>query len=115
MTSRPVTGMTKDTMDGISPLPWKVNDWGREEYLDGVLCRYAVKPIAGYSISYIHEPKDAAYIVHACNLYPELVEALEAIVKEYPVAAGIAAGFERGHGSIKRAATLLAKCKTGVE
>jgi hypothetical protein len=51
-----------------TPLPWKpfgpfVIDENENEVASG-----------GYGI-------DAAYIAHACNLYPELVEALEQLCK----------------------------------
>lgn len=55
-------------MKPATPLPWKpfgpfVIDENENEVASG-----------GYGI-------DAAYIAHACNLYPELVEALEQLCK----------------------------------
>lgn len=77
----------------ITPLPWVLAEPVSEFEDDVVEISTAIRiadnviPIAKVSIGYAgavgeEQRANAAYIVHACNLYPELVEALERAQEE---------------------------------
>lgn len=59
-----------------SPLPFKADDCGSPEYLDGIQSQYAVQLGNGYNVAYTFSKDDTAFIVTACNAHYELVEAL---------------------------------------
>lgn len=56
-----------------TPLPWAFSPWHIEEGPP------AVRAPAGYLVTTTASDADAAYIVKACNAFPDLVKALEAI------------------------------------
>jgi hypothetical protein len=111
-------------MEGISPLPWTTT---------GIFVMSQCKTQFAHDVFNLPRPtgsdrvdernqRNAAYIVHACNLYPKLVEALEE-AKEYfenradaeyvtdsPQPVG---NEEMRHLTTIRA--ILAKCKAGAE
>jgi hypothetical protein len=74
-------------MEGISPLPWRGG--GKEP-----ISKHAwIEDANGHNVANMHasalhvfenSEANAAYIAHACNLYPELVEALEKLLIEEP-------------------------------
>lgn len=70
-----------------TPLPWNLNP-GDETKIMAVHLTIARADCGGLSGIRVNTAEaNAAYIVHACNLYPELLEALQ----------WIAANYENGH------------------
>jgi hypothetical protein len=67
-------------MEGISPLPFVVDSNG-ETIKIRLSCGTAICDMKFVTsiptITKLPAAQNATYIVHACNLYPELVEALE--------------------------------------
>jgi hypothetical protein len=125
-------------MEGISPLPWSCygNTVGatdeRQECCgipdsNGECCGCPNVEWEEYQIASTGSDDDAAYIVHACNLYPELVEALERVANhkplyEYVGIDGTQPGSPYDRGRQAEAlllagivAPILAKCKAGAE
>ena len=66
-------------MKPATPLPWKckqVGDTGGKNQVGVYEIRHEPWRVAEYA-----NDEDAAYIAHACNAYPKLVEALRSIAK----------------------------------
>jgi hypothetical protein len=82
-------------MEGISPLPWGY-DPEIESLYSNIEGGDDFAMVDGLSHA------DAAYIIHACKLYPELVEALERLENLTAKDAAIVSA-------------ILAKCKAGAE
>jgi hypothetical protein len=57
-----------------TPLPWAFSPWHIEEGPS------AVRAPAGHLVTTTASDADAAYIVKACNAFPDLVKTLESIV-----------------------------------
>jgi hypothetical protein len=127
-------------MEGISPLPWHCygNAIGaideRQECCgipdsSGECCGIPNVEWGEYQIASIGSDADAAYLTHACNLYPELVEALERADKTLNQMADTAfkvglqgrkdwddvAGGADLFGASDKIRAILAKCKAGAE
>ena len=63
-------------MSGVKHTPWKVEDCGSPEYLDGIQSRYTVRGRGKMPIAYAFDADEALLIAAA----PDLLEALESIV-----------------------------------
>jgi len=90
-----------------TPLPWEVLSWANpyesHDHRQVKIVRYAedggkswVAECSGGSF-YYHEGTEAnaAYIVTACNAYPDLVEALQAMFDRHKLMAGYGSPIER--------------------
>jgi hypothetical protein len=104
-------------MEGISPLPW-----GYDPEIESLYSNIE----GGDDFAMVDDLShaDAAYIVHAANLYPELVEALESIEQygkdtlsgQLPRTMDDLVWTRDGvREMVRRASTVLAKCKAGAE
>jgi hypothetical protein len=60
----------------LAPLPWTAETVNEHAPHFGLVAPDTIKPLA-----FFYNAEDAAYARLACNLFPELVEALEAIVE----------------------------------
>jgi hypothetical protein len=74
----------KDIMEGISPLPFVVDSNGEtikiRLYRGAAICD--MKFVTSIPvITKLPAAQNAAYIVHACNLYPKLVGAVRGLMK----------------------------------
>jgi hypothetical protein len=73
----------KDIMEGISPLPWSIEytytgkRWIDDAANQSVADLYHIRLGSLSFTRKYNDEANAAYIIHACNLYPELVEALK--------------------------------------
>jgi len=67
------------TTKPATPLPWLRA--GRDADTRGIFLRSDFRKPAAYHVLVMGAPadQDAAYIVHACNAYPRLVEALRGL------------------------------------
>jgi hypothetical protein len=104
----------KDIMEGIGPLPLSMDDL---QSPDG---KIQIIDAAGGLIADFLDEDDAARVIHACNLYPELVEALEWILdiadKNLEQDNKLKAQGARTLRRIgDKAEAALAKCKAGAE
>jgi hypothetical protein len=113
-------------MEGISPLPWHCygNAIGaideRQECCgipdsSGECCGIPNVEWGEYQIASIGSDADAAYLTHACNLYPELVEALEGAETQIQYLHDKFQETGSGNAELARIRTILAKCKAGAE
>jgi hypothetical protein len=93
-------------MEGISPLPWKVSG---KQTIRGIDGSWVAKTF------WNRGPETAAYIVHAANLYPELVEALEGAETQIQYLHDKFQETGSGNAELARIRTILAKCKAGAE
>jgi len=59
-----------------TPGPWRVNDWGEPEYLDGMRAQYTIEARGDDRTAVVFEQDDARLIAAA----PELLEALVGLV-----------------------------------
>jgi hypothetical protein len=102
-------------MEGISPLPWTTN---------GIFVMSQRKTQFAHDVFNLPRPtgsdrvdernqRNAAYIVHACNHYPELVEALDAATKYANNANIVLAGSPVP--ASEQWKSILAKCKAGAK
>lgn len=103
--------MTKDIMGGISPLPWTVSSVSKYVWADFGKSSGEVVCFPGANADR-KGGCNAAYIVHACNLYPELVEALERLTM---MAEGVPLKALDTVIWTQDARAILAKCKAGSE
>ena len=70
--------MTKPTqLAPATPLPWITPGTDAGEY---VLCSNGSKD-KRRTVAHIYEPTDAAYIVHTCNTYPQLVAERQQLIE----------------------------------
>jgi hypothetical protein len=94
----------KDIMEGISPLPLSLDEF---QSTDG---KIQIIDAAGGLIADFLDEDDAARVIYACNIYPELVEALFDMMwiyqgKPYPAE----------NARVDEILAILAKCKAGAE
>lgn len=98
-----------------TPLPWK--QWPGADHPNAPILigqpGQHVCAISGTARARVEAEQNAAYIVHAANLYPELVEALEDLVGQWDQ--GMTCGAipdSRSHReSVDNARAVLAKAK----
>jgi hypothetical protein len=118
----------KDIMEGISPLPWVFEPHnlhtgtGDGDYPFGYVSSKAngiATPLFSLApVLRLQHAENAAYIVHACNLYPELVEALKLCQDSLHYAYCCVDQDHPEEGCIeecKKIHAILAKCKEGAE
>jgi hypothetical protein len=97
-------------MEGISPLPWTTT---------GIFVMSQYKTQFAHDVFNLPRPtgsdrvdernqRNATYIVHACNLYPELVRLLVRYRNETPLG-------NQPHMIAHEVDEILAKCKAGAE
>jgi hypothetical protein len=113
-------------MEGISLLPWTMETDGHKFWIDdsaglSVADLYHTGSRTIYISRKYNDEANAAYIVHACNLYPELVEALEVAVREFDVYWPMRTADVHKHDCeclrcrIDALRAILSKCKAGAE
>ncbi len=94
-------------MKPATPLPWQQDD---DTYILGPDGSSVLAPtLDGEDRGECYEAQDAAYIVHACNAYPRLVEALGdilAVLSHDPDNARLARAIY-GNGAADKARALL--------
>ena len=69
-----------NTIKPATPLPWKPTPWERDCSIVATHPQGHIVPVCSVgSFPIEHRISDAAYIVTACNAYPELVAALRKV------------------------------------
>jgi hypothetical protein len=111
----------KDIMEGISPLPFVADNSG-ETIKIRLSCGAAICDMKFMTsipiITKLPAAQNAAYIVYACNLYPELVEILKLCQDSLHYAYCCVDQDQPEEGcseECKKIRAILAKCKAGAE
>ncbi len=86
-----------------TPLPWKADRDAVKDSGNNRVCRLSVEAVA---FSEGGKRQNAAYIVHAANAYPQLVDALRYIARGYSGYLGNSEGHSGAHCADKASEVL---------